>query len=216
MSNRTILILAGAATVLTVGFAIGLRFNSEQPPLPVSPKEVVKVVRVPDTDLQQEYDNFKLRRQVKELQKKVAVAQAEAAPQKPTDAPLPPPVEFPRDAPPSYLPEGFRDVLRKAVKECGMGLEVATVDCSEYPCIAWTKATDANVHQFSMENCAPWRQAFPDGERIVGDSGPDDGGSTTRYFAWMPMPADNDSRAAVMKRFEKRRKYTEQELGIAP
>jgi|GEM_PF-6587782 len=214
MSNRTLLGIIAAVAFLSVGFSLGVHFGARAPQPPEAPKEILKVVRVPEEDNARALENHNLRHQVKALQQKVE--QSESAMNERADeakpAP-PPPVEFPRDVPSSSLPDGFREVLAETIKTCGMGLQVAKVDCTEYPCIAWTRATDPSVRKFSMSGCGAWKSAFPHGERVVGKTVHAPDGSVTRYFAWMPMPED-DVREDVMKRFDQRRERAEQELGI--
>jgi hypothetical protein len=211
MSNRTLLLCSAALAVLGAGFALGLRFGVH-PEVPSPIRERLKVVEVPASDMKKDYENFKLRQKVKTLQADLVAKQAQPA-SEPDDA-LPPPVRFPHEAAAPFLPEGFRQVLAKTIEKCGMGLEVATVDCSEYPCIAWTKANDASVHQFSMTTCAPWKEAFPKGELVIGKSVTTSSGAEERYFAWMPIPPEESTRHAVMKRVKERRKLTEQQLGL--
>jgi hypothetical protein len=212
MSNRTILWSAAVIAVLGTGFALGLRFKQD-PAMPPLPIERLKVVEVPASDMKKDYENFKLKQKVKSLQSRIAAVKVEPSPDSEVDV-LPPPVQFPKDSDASFTPEGFQEVLAKTIEKCGMGLEVATVDCSEYPCIAWTKATDRDVHQFSMTKCAPWKEAFPEGELVIGKSVTTPLGAEERYFAWMPIPPDNATRPAVMKRVKERRKLTEQKLGL--
>jgi hypothetical protein len=212
MSNRTILVCSAVLAVLGAGFVLGLKFGDHpEPPSPI--RERLKVVEVPASDMKKDLENFKLKKKVKALQAAV-VAKTHEAPAQPDEA-LPPPVRFPREAAAPFLPEGFREVLAKTIEKCGMGLEVATVDCSEYPCIAWTKANDASVHDFSMTKCAPWKQAFPKGELVIGKSVTTSSGAEERYFAWMPIPPEDSTRHDVMKRVKERRKFTEQQLGLA-
>jgi hypothetical protein len=214
MSNRALLGTMAVVAVLAVGFSLGVHFAAPAPIPPESPREIVKVVHVPDEDTRRDVENYNLRRQVTALQQKVEVARSAASAREVEAEPrLPPPVEFPRDVPRSSLPDGFREVLAETIKTCGMGLEVAKVDCTEYPCVAWTKATDPSVHVFSMSRCGAWKTAFPHGERVVGKTVHSPDGSVTRYFAWMPMPED-EAREDVMKRFGQRRELAEHELGI--
>src|SRR5690242_12566032 len=137
MSNRTLLRTMAAVAVLAVGFSLGIHFRAPAALPPEPPKEIVKVVRVPEEDTARELENHSLRRQVTALQQKVDEAEsAVKAKEREAEPVLPPPVEFPRDVPRSSLPDGFREVLAETINTCGMGLEVAKVDCTEYPCIA--------------------------------------------------------------------------------
>lgn len=213
MSNRAIMLLTGIMAVLVTGFLIGLRFRSA-PHEVVVPREVLKVVEVPADTVQKDYENFQLRHKVRTLETEVAAARAQAVPPPEANASIPPPVPFPRDVSPAFAPEGFHEVLEQTIRKCGMGLEVAKVDCTEYPCIAWTRATDPEVHQFSMQDCGPWRSAFPDGELVIGESGGDDRDPGSRYFAWMPMPPDGQPRSDILKRVKERRAFVEQQLGL--
>lgn len=122
------------------------------------------------------------------------------------------PLPFPANLPPEYLPEQFQAIAFEAAKSCGMGLDVFAVDCSEFPCIAWTRAADPNVTKFSMEGCTAWRDSF-EGEFVLGTTIKDPNGMEVRYLGWMPTPPDKALSVIVSQRAQDRAREMITSLG---
>ena len=243
-SRKWLVTGAGLGFILASGFALGVGFGGQrgrevvvaeppprQPPSPAPAGDARTTQLLVDEELK----NTQLRQRVAELQRELqktreggadggqATAPARIAPQPPAeesfraaspgmgpDQPLP----FPNNAPEQYTPKGFEKVAFQAAKDCGMGLEVIAVDCSEFPCIAWTKATDSTVTHFSMEGCGPWAEAFKHGTMVVASVDPSDGGSGTRFFSWMAIPPDPADIRIAMKRAKERTQGMKAALGI--
>lgn len=124
------------------------------------------------------------------------------------------PLPFPREAPEPYTPKGFEKVAHRAAAECGMSLDVVAVDCSEFPCIAWTVAKDETVARFTMTGCAPWEEAFKFGTVVVGAIHLSDGGPGPRYFSWMAVPPDPQDLLIALQRARERNKAMKEALGV--
>lgn len=124
------------------------------------------------------------------------------------------PLPFPREAPEPYTPKGFEKVAHRAAAECGMSLDVVAVDCSEFPCIAWTVAKDETVARFTMTGCGPWEEAFKFGTVVVGAIHLSDGGLGPRYFSWMAVPPDPQDLLIALQRARERNKAMKEALGV--
>jgi|GEM_PF-5468122 len=131
-------------------------------------------------------------------------------PENPEDVPL----SFPAELPEPFTPKGFEQVAFRAASECGMGLDVVALDCSEFPCIAWTQAKDDTVTKFSMTGCAPWEEAFQNRTLVVASSQSGEGASRTRYLAWMPIPQDPALQRIAMRRARERTDGMKEALGL--
>lgn len=140
----------------------------------------------------------------------VAVFFRVSSPDAGVDTPLP----FAPNIPHSHTPKGFEAVAQRAVHECGMGLDVVAIDCSEFPCLLWTLAKNDNVGRFTMDGCKPWDEAFEFGAAVVGAIQTLDGGIGPRYFSWMPILPDPDDQRIAMKRARERNEGMKQALGI--
>ncbi len=123
------------------------------------------------------------------------------------------PLEFTSAIPESYTPRGFGRIAQRAAKECGLGLEVVALDCSEFPCIAWTLARNDNVARFSMSGCSPWEDAFANGTVVVGSLELLDGGAGARYLSWMAVPPDPRDFQIAMRRARERTRGMAEALG---
>jgi hypothetical protein len=98
------------------------------------------------------------------------------------DKPLP----FPPGAPEGFRPSAFKVVAAHAAEQCGMNLELVEVECTEYPCIAFMRMkAGARPRQYSMQDCAPWKDALGTELTVQGVPGAD---GDIRGFAWMPLP----------------------------
>ncbi|GEL72945.1 hypothetical protein [Myxococcus virescens] len=136
-----------------------------------------------------------------------------AAPEKDT-APEDRPLAFAPELPEPFTPKGFERVAFRAANECGMGLDVVAVDCSEFPCIAWTQAKDDTVKHFSMSGCAPWEEAFQHRTMVVASGQFKEGGAGARYLAWMPLPVDPELNRIAMRRARERTDGMKEALGL--
>jgi hypothetical protein len=157
-----------------------------------------------------------LRRRIASLEQELRLARKAAArnekpvmlaPEPPSQKPdesVPPPIPFPPDVPKAYTPQGFQNVALEAARSCGLHLDVFAIDCSEFPCISWTRALDPTVRTFSMDACAPWTDAFS-GAIVIGSfSANDDRSQEERYLAWMPVPPDKAMLSTVFRRGQER------------
>ncbi|NVI99475.1 hypothetical protein HV824_15285 [Myxococcus sp. AM009] len=118
------------------------------------------------------------------------------------------------ELPEPFTPKGFERVAFRAANECGMGLDVVVVDCSEFPCIAWTQAKDDTVQKFSMSGCAPWEEAFQHRTTVVASGQFKDGDAGARYLAWMPLPVEPELRRIAMWRARERTDGMKEALGL--
>ncbi|HLT28439.1 MAG TPA: hypothetical protein VK013_00220 [Myxococcaceae bacterium] len=167
----------------------------------------------------QESENRKLEQRLKDLELKLAAARSPAG----DDAPhvmLPPataeasdgaaiseaPLPFPTELSEAYTPAGFEDVTLRATRECGMPLSVVAIDCSEFPCIAWTRVTGPGEEgkPFSMDSCGPWAEVFKNGTMVVGSVTQADVEPREVYFAWMALPEQEDLVRPAMARARQR------------
>ncbi|WP_426753876.1 hypothetical protein [Myxococcus sp. Y35] len=139
-----------------------------------------------------------------------AEAPADEAAAAPEDVPL----AFPSELPEAFTPKGFEEVAFRAASECGMGLDVVALDCSEFPCIAWTQAKDDSVTRFSMTDCGPWEAAFQNRTMVVASSQSGEGPSRVRYLAWMPIPQDPGLQRIAMQRARERTDGMKEALGL--
>ena len=131
------------------------------------------------------------------------------------------PMAFPPDVPEAYRPEKFQAIALRVARECGTGLDVVAVDCSEFPCIAWLRVTDPQGHlgrqdavdprtqSFSTTDCAPWNDAFKDSSLgVLGDE------ARGRYVSLMPSPPDRKAVMAAMQRAMERESQMAEALGV--
>ncbi|MFP2961668.1 hypothetical protein ACLEPN_28650 [Myxococcus sp. 1LA] len=120
------------------------------------------------------------------------------AEQPPTTEPAPEtlPLAFAPELPEPFTPKGFERVAFRAANECGMGLDVVAVDCSEFPCIAWTRAKDDTVKKFSMEECEPWEEAFQHRTMVVASGQWKEGGPGAGTWHGCRCPRTRSSTAS--------------------
>ena len=114
-------------------------------------------------------------------------------------------IAFPENAPPQETPEGFKKVVDDVVAKCNPALEVRDLDCSEYPCIAWTRLDGTRRKSFDLSNCEPWTKAY-DNPPIswLASSSDADGGTGETYVAFYPFPSDPSIRKPVKARAQER------------
>lgn len=114
-----------------------------------------------------------------------------------------------------YTPDGFEKVANQMVRECGLGLELITIDCGEYPCMAWTRSSDLEGRRFSMSGCAPWEDAFPNGTTVIGTAERvAEKGEGERFFAWMAVPENPDDLRQAWRRAQVRAEEMKVALGL--
>ncbi len=222
--------LVGTAVLLGMGVLVVI--SGSEPPVADSAPEVVQVAEpslpaVKDLTaelMQAQLENFRLRRRLAAVEGELhhaqgalkAQAEAEEVTFRVSDAgqDATTPLSFPAELPEQYSPQGFERVAIEAAKTCGMGLDVVAVDCSEFPCIAWTLATDPKVLRYSMSECSVWKEAFTHGEVVIGATQPGDGGPGGRYFAWMALPPDPSDLQIATRRARARAKAMAEALGL--
>ncbi len=109
-------------------------------------------------------------------------------------------VAFPEDAPAQAKPEGFRGIVEKVIRDCNPGLEISDVDCSEYPCIAWTKWHTDRTSRFDLSSCKPWTDAYSRPPIVLTATTDPDGGPAERYLAFFSLPDDASTQKLVKAR----------------
>ncbi|MDQ3263439.1 MAG: hypothetical protein M3Y59_07250 [Myxococcota bacterium] len=227
---RSPVVLVGTAVLVGVGCLVAVTWW-ESPTAESAPEvaQFTESAKPVVTDLtaelmQAQLENFRLRRRLATLEGELQNTKArvkgekeqEEASFRVSDAgqDAKTPLAFPAELPEQYSPEGFERVAMEAAKSCGMGLDVVAVDCAEFPCIAWTQATDPKVFRYSMSECSVWKDAFANGEVVIGASQPRDGGSGGRYFAWMALPPDPADLQIATRRARERAKAMAEALGV--
>lgn len=218
----------GGAVLFLAGARTEPRDAAAQPiaaplPSPVRPPENAQATRI-----------ALLRRRIAVLEAELAAARAQQAPLTPAPVLLPAmepaaksstpvatadiaPLEFPPNVSAPHTPAEFQKIALESARSCGMGLDVFAIDCSEYPCIAWTKAMDPNVARFTMDGCAAWSTAFPKGTIVLGATRAGAGDAPEeRYFGWMAAPEDPRMLQTAFKRAQIRAAEMNAALQPAP
>jgi len=122
---------------------------------------------------------------------------------------------FAPDLAPAYTPEGFEAVALQMERECDLGLEVVTIDCSEYPCMAWTRAEHPEGRGVSMDGCAPWTAAFPNGTTVIGTASRKTAdGNSEMFFSWMAVPENPDQLKQAWRRAQVRAGEMKTAMGL--
>lgn len=125
------------------------------------------------------------------------------------------PLAFRADLDYAYTPDGFEEVTRRMIAECGLGLEVVTIDCAEYPCMAWTRAEQSEGRSYSMDGCPVWTDAFPNGTTVIGSATANGAnGTPERYLAWMAAPENPEELRQAWKRAKARADEMKAALGL--
>jgi hypothetical protein len=230
------LFMAGAACcLLATGYwaGTGAQHGDSPPQSPAAAPESQSTARetpTPDTPGPEELETLKLRRRILMLERELDAARAAASSGRTAPVVISPlaaaaeeeqtaegrPLGFPSDAEEPYTPHGFEKVALRAARECGMALDVVALDCSEFPCIAWTEATDPGIKTFSMSECEPWGEAFRHGTVAVGAVQRREGDTERRYFSWMALPPDPADVRAALRRARERNQGMKVALGILP
>lgn len=219
--TRTLLLAAAlVGAVATIAMLGGNRSSREPLPIQGSTSEQLAppAARPPGEAVSraEQLRTDPLRRRIASLEQELRLARKAAerverpvmlAPEPPpqkADESVPPPIPFPPDVPKAYTPQGFQNVALEAARSCGLHLDVFAIDCSEFPCISWTRALDSSIRTFSMDACAPWTEAFG-GAIVIGSfNANDDQSREERYFAWMPVPPDKAMLSTVFRRGQER------------
>lgn len=132
------------------------------------------------------------------------------APRDPAAAPLP----FPANAPEAQTPRGFPRLVEDVVQKCGMPLQVLRVDCAEYPCIAWVRATSPHPAGFGVSGCRAWTDAVSAPSRFTGFERDSSGGNVEQYFAFYAVPGEPELAEAGETRAEARIARVREELDL--
>lgn len=233
--SRSVGTFLGALIVLALGFTVGfMRAPRNEAATASAPEAVVAEPASvpsapsgssprPDVEARlekQEEENQRLERRLRELELGLAAARSSAGTETPqvmlppsgaqTADAVPPepdvPLPFPTELSEAYTPKGFEDVTLRSTRECGMPLSVVAIDCSEFPCIAWTRVTGPNEtgEPFSMDSCGPWAEVFKDGTMVIGSVTRADVEPREVYFAWMALPEQEDLVRPAMARARQR------------
>ena len=116
------------------------------------------------------------------------------------------PLAFPSGVTEPYTPEGFKKHLESALKECALGaMEVVSIDCAEFPCMALTELKDEKAQQANLNECMPWIDIYTGGTQYVGSVQKRDG-QDVHYTSWVPLPPHPADAKLVMLRSTRRTK----------
>ena len=212
MSSRlSVLLIGSLLIVFGIGFALGSSFrdgSSEQldptPSRPSNPR--------PDAGhaalMEAERRGRRLQGQIETLELALHAARG-------TQPPEPRPVapettgagEFPDNLPEQFTSAGFEQIVRDVVRDCDLGVDLADIDCSEYPCLAWVRSKNLARSHVSPSGCGRWNQAFRGGSLVTyALEGNPFGGRTERYHVWVVTPPsrDRDANQRLINRGEKR------------
>lgn len=69
-------------------------------------------------------------------------------------------LEWPAEMPALMTPEGFEAQARKAVAECGAGVDITGFDCSEPPCFMLLRVREEGWREGLVENCPAWKEPY--------------------------------------------------------
>lgn len=232
MSSSRLRLVIWALLVLAFGLAVGFmqqgtKASSEPeqddvlitPPTGSPPASTARSSEIGTRLEAQETENRELEQRKRDLELGLAAARSSAGLEE--DPVVVPPAEtgtaqadvgagegfpFPANLREPYTPKGFENVALRAVRECGMPLSVVAIDCSEFPCIAWTRVTGPTEPEqpFSMEGCAPWTEAFEHRTMVVGSVSKADVEPREVYFAWIAIPEQEDLVRPAMARARER------------
>ncbi len=121
-----------------------------------------------------------------------------------TPLPWPPLASLPE----AYTPEGFRARLEHALSdpECAMGrLELVSIDCDEFPCMALTVAHDAQARASNLNACPVWNVHFRGTQYLEQARG------GVHYRTWVPLaPHDADARLVMTRSTARTRRVVAQ------
>jgi hypothetical protein len=185
-------------------------FTHNQRPLPLPP--------IPQPTVTQE-EMEELRRKI-EASSKPLPPQTVPAPSTPPPTPAPPPppafraskpgadqfqpLPFPADVTEPYTQEGFKKNLEHALTACPMGaMELLSIDCAEFPCMALTALKDETARQANLNACPAWTDIYHHGTQYVGSTQKRDG-QEIHYMSWVPLPPHDADAKLVMLRSTRR------------
>lgn len=206
------------ALVGVVALAVGVVATRLLAPPPAPPPiEAAPVINAaPAAASQASGEEERLRRKVRELETTLAKQKAAApvvplpaatAPAKIEPEPakevrvVPAKIDFPAALPYAYTPQGFRDVIARAIEECKLPYSMDAEDCSEFPCIAWGDWDQVKVSQVDLSECKPWTEAF--GQRTMITSRPSADGGPNRMGVYPYPEGATDPRAALARARER-------------
>jgi hypothetical protein len=110
------------------------------------------------------------------------------------------PVPFPDDLPTQYTAEEFETAVREALAECKTpGLELAYVDCSEFPCMAFFSqpAKSYNHGVYELRECEGWSRRFESGGGANSSFMTDEGVAEYSMMSVSPRSTDRDENAST-------------------
>lgn len=206
--KRVIWAAVGVTAFVVVGFLVSSRFTEEQPQQVSASSAAPAVVtddkaraelaeakrRASELEVQLKAEREVNKRAVETIGKLDAQVHARGGKLPPPGADSP--VPFPNSVPDAFLPRHAREVADDIAKNCKMKLAVLDVDCAEYPCIIWTRATDKAVTEFSMSECEPWKKAYGELDMVFGSGFTKEG---EQVFAWAPVPPDETKKVASFR-----------------
>ncbi len=157
-----------------------------------------------------------LRRRIAELEEQVrlqaAVPVRAAAPQE-NPPELSPPVPFPSVTPPANTPAEFRPVVEALLAKCAPGVKVQEVECSEFPCIAWTSVDTALTPKLDLLGCEEWKATFGEKLMVYGRRSED---GSSQFAGLFSLPDDPEAIKNIQKRARLRLDALGQSYGIQP
>lgn len=150
-----------------------------------------------------------LRRRVSQLEAKLREGSSASGSSGSSSAPVP----FPNGA--EDHPDAFRRTIDAVLSECQPDLSLSDLDCSEYPCIAWTRWKSSGTHRFDLSGCRPWTSRYPEQpvamSAFTADS---DGGIGDGYVGFFAFPADPALAAAARSRARERMQAMLEAYGV--
>lgn len=204
------LVVSSLAALFALGLILGQRIGrrpaapaSAAPELPVAPWASADTSALEAAERRGQ----RLQRQVETLELAVHAARDTVPPEPaPVAVETTPPVEFPEDLPEQFTPVGFERIVRDLVRDCELGVDVAEIDCSEYPCLAWVRSRDLEQPPAFPSRCDAWKGAFGEGSTVTYHlEGNPFGGRTERYHVWVATPTqDRDANQPLIRRGEQR------------
>lgn len=144
----------GMVGAVLLGFVLGRA--SVEPPAPVSTPQPAPRVAVREIPARHADDDA-----LTECRQQLAVASGLLLAQE--RAKLGDPVAFPADVPPQYRSDRFEQEVRDALADCpDAELELAHVDCSEFPCMAFFAQPEGSMAHavYALRRCDAWKERF--------------------------------------------------------
>lgn len=205
------LLISSLAVLFVVGFLLGQYFRSgPEAPVPAAPEIDMPPPASPETSVlaAAERRGRQLQGQVETLELALHAARGTQPPEpQPVAAETTEPGAFPEGLAEQFTPSGFERIIRELVRECDLGVDLAEVDCSEYPCLAWVRSKDLSLTHAFPSRCETWNRAFNTGATVTYHmEGNPFGGRTERYHVWIATPPnpDRDVNQQLIHRGEKR------------